>query len=115
MFDLRYLIMKTSSHKLPADAISLDQLKVGQSGYVGKIGHPNANHGSNRNTFRFDSQIDPDIEQRLMEIGFIPGEPLQVLHKGFFGGEPIAVKIGQSTFALRRFEAAHVCVILHQE
>ena len=50
-----------------------------------------------------------------MEIGFIPGEPLQVLHKGFFGGEPIAVRIGHSTFALRRFEAAQISVIPHSE
>jgi ferrous iron transport protein A len=56
-------------------------------------------------------QFDPHLARRLMEIGFIPGEPLQVLHKGFWGGEPIAIRIGQSTFALRRFEAALITVV----
>ena len=46
-----------------------------------------------------------------MEIGFIPGEPVEVLHRGFFGGEPIAVRVGHSTFALRRFEAALISVL----
>ena len=50
-----------------------------------------------------------------MEIGFIPGEQVQVLHKGFFGGEPIAVRIGQSTFALRRHEAALISVIPYRK
>jgi ferrous iron transport protein A len=48
-----------------------------------------------------------------MEIGFIPGETLQVLHKGFWGGEPIAVRVGQSTFALRRAEAELISVVAH--
>ena len=52
--------------------------------------------------------------RRLMEIGFIPGERLRVLHRGFPGGEPIAVKIGHSTFALRRFEAALISVSRHE-
>ena len=80
---------------------SLDQLSVGESGFVGKINQLSA----------AVAQFDPQLGRRLMEIGFIPGEPLQVLHKGFFGGEPIAVRIGHSTFALRRFEAALISVI----
>ncbi len=86
-------------------AVSLDQLKVGESGIVGKISQITA----------AITHFDPHLTRRLMEIGFIPGEPLQVLHKGFFGGEPIAVRIGHSTFALRRFEAALISVITHNE
>ena len=81
--------------------VSLDQLKVGDAGIVGKINQITA----------AITHFDPHLARRLMEIGFIPGEPLQVLHKGFFGGEPIAVRIGHSTFALRRFEAAMISVI----
>lgn len=43
--------------------------------------------------------------ERLMELGFLPGETVRVIAKGFPSGEPIAVRIGQATFALRRFEA----------
>lgn len=50
-----------------------------------------------------------DVSRRLMELGFVPGERIRVL-KRVPGGDPIAVKVGQSTFALRRFEAALVSV-----
>ena len=51
-----------------------------------------------------------DIGLRLLELGFVEGEPLRVIAHGFAGGEPIAVRIGNTTFALRRFEADHVLV-----
>ncbi|MFT3812243.1 MAG: FeoA family protein [Acidovorax sp.] len=47
---------------------------------------------------------------RLMEIGFLPGEPVRVVAAGFPGGDPLAVRVGQATFALRRHEAAMVKV-----
>jgi len=93
----------------PRNAVSLDQLKVGDGGFVGKISQMTSAALASMANF------DPHLERRLMEIGFIPGEPLKVLHKGFFGGEPIAVRIGHSTFALRRFEAALISVIPHDE
>ena len=52
-----------------------------------------------------------DIGLRLLELGFVVGESLRVIALGFPGGEPIAVRIGNTTFALRRFEADHVLVI----
>ena len=86
-------------------ALSLDQLAVGDVGVVGKFNQ----------IASAIANFDPNLTRRLMEIGFIPGEPFQILHKGFFGGEPIAVRIGHSTFALRRFEAALISVIKHNE
>lgn len=47
---------------------------------------------------------------RLMEIGFLPGEPVRIMAAGFPGGDPLAVRVGQATFALRRHEAAMVRV-----
>ena len=44
-----------------------------------------------------------------MELGFVPGERIRMLRRGFTGG-PLAIKVGQSTFALRRFEAALVSI-----
>ena len=41
----------------------------------------------------------------LEEIGFTAGEPCVVLQKAALGGDPIAVRIGVSTFALRLVEA----------
>lgn len=43
--------------------------------------------------------------ERLGELGFIPGEPVQLLRRGPGGREPLAVVIGESLFALRWLEA----------
>lgn len=51
-----------------------------------------------------------DIGLRLLELGFVEGETLRVVAHGFPGREPLAVRIGNTTFALRRFEADHVLV-----
>ncbi len=53
---------------------------------------------------------DRELALRLIEIGFLPGEPVRVVARGQPGDEPIAVRLGQTTFALRRFEAALVTV-----
>lgn len=46
----------------------------------------------------------------LEEIGFTAGEPCMVMQRAALGGDPIAVRIGVSTFALRLVEAACVTV-----
>ncbi len=43
--------------------------------------------------------------RRLGELGFIPGEPIQMLRRGPGGREPLAVQIGETQFALRLLEA----------
>ena len=48
--------------------------------------------------------------QRLEDLGFLPGERVMVLMRGTPGREPLAVRIGHSTFALRRSEAACIRV-----
>lgn len=52
----------------------------------------------------------PEWASRLRELGFIAGEPVRVLRRGQPGGEPLAVRVGVSTFALRRAEADCVLV-----
>jgi ferrous iron transport protein A len=51
-----------------------------------------------------------DLARRLMELGFIPGERIRMLKRAMPGGDPLAVKVGNSTFALRRFEAALISI-----
>ncbi|WP_084454952.1 FeoA family protein [Comamonas composti] len=51
-----------------------------------------------------------ELVLRLMEIGFLPGEPVSIVAAGFPARDPLAVRIGQATFALRRHEAALVRV-----
>lgn len=52
----------------------------------------------------------PEWELWLEEIGFIPGEQVRLMAKAVPGGDPMVVRVGQSTFALRRAEAACVSV-----
>ena len=51
-----------------------------------------------------------DLGRRLAELGFLPGERLRIVARGLLGREPIAVRIGTGTFALRLFEAACIRV-----
>ena len=51
-----------------------------------------------------------EVLLRLLEIGFLPGEPVRVMAAGFPGADPLAVRIGHTTFALRSREAALIRV-----
>ena len=53
---------------------------------------------------------DHDVLLRLLEIGFLPGERLRVVARSFPGGDPLAVRVGRTTFALRRREAVLIRV-----
>jgi ferrous iron transport protein A len=45
--------------------------------------------------------IDPDTAQRLHELGFDEGVDVELLHRAPFGGDPVAVRIGNMVVALR--------------
>jgi ferrous iron transport protein A len=51
-----------------------------------------------------------EIERRLLEMGLIEGAPIEIVHEGLFGRDPIAVKLADRTVALRRREARGVMV-----
>ncbi len=46
-----------------------------------------------------------ELMLRLMEIGFVPGEQVRITAAGWPGRKPLAVRVGHTTFALRRYEA----------
>ena len=46
-----------------------------------------------------------EIENRLLELGFVEGAHVEILHEGVFGRDPIAVRVNNATIALRRHEA----------
>jgi ferrous iron transport protein A len=50
-------------------------------------------------------EVDAGALRRLAELGFIPGEPVQLLRRGPGGREPLAVVIGDTMFGLRLLEA----------
>lgn len=58
-----------------------------------------------------DDKDQRDIERGLLEMGFVEGAAVEVLHYGFLGRDPLAVRINQTmTVALRRREADAVLV-----
>lgn len=54
---------------------------------------------------------DP-IARRLRELGFVPGEQVEVMAVGPIGAEPMLVQVGFTRFALRSSEARRVTVRL---
>jgi len=54
---------------------------------------------------------DPEqlaIKVRLLELGFAAGEKIRVIAESFPRRDPMAVRVGNTTFALRRAEAAMI-------
>jgi ferrous iron transport protein A len=78
------------------DSISLDQLEVGTKARVASI--------------RWDS-LDAGEASRLQHFGFDEGVTVEPLHLGPFGRDPIAIRVGRMTVAIRRKHAGAVRVI----
>jgi ferrous iron transport protein A len=51
-----------------------------------------------------------ELESRLLELGFTEGAEVRILHEGPFGRDPIAVRVNDTTIALRRREAMAILV-----
>lgn len=51
-----------------------------------------------------------ELESRLIELGFVEGARVEVLHEGAIGRDPIAVRVENITIAVRRREAMAVIV-----
>ena len=77
----------------PPRGVTVDTLAPGEAAVIARIEAPPA---------------APEWAQRLEEIGFIPGERVMVMSRAVPGGDPMVVRVGLSTFALRRAEAACV-------
>lgn len=78
--------------------LSLSALPVGSTAQVVRVG----GRGDTLST----------LERRLLELGFIHGERLEVLSEARPGRDPFVVRIGSTTLALRRREAETVWVTL---
>jgi ferrous iron transport protein A len=51
-----------------------------------------------------------ELEQRLLELGFVEGASVEILHEGPVGRDPIAVRVNNTTIALRRREAMAILI-----
>jgi ferrous iron transport protein A len=89
--------------------------------YQPKNAHPSSPLGLARRGFRGSIKtIDvgaaahgvmaAELERRLLELGFLEGATVEVLHEAPLGRDPIAVRLNGTTIALRRREAMAVLV-----
>ncbi len=86
-------LRRAGTHPMsPPATLSLDQLADGSRATVARVVSASA-------------EIDAVALRRLGELGFLPGEPVQLLRRGPGGREPLAVVIGETMFALRLLEA----------
>ena len=51
-----------------------------------------------------------ELERRLLELGFVEGARVEVLHEGPVRSDPIAVRVNNSVVAVRRREAMAILV-----
>ncbi len=86
------------------DAPPQMRLGLAKRGYSGVIHH--------LDTDEVDSSLPAlELESRLIELGFVEGARVKVLHEGIVGRDPIAIRIENVTVAVRRREAMAVVVV----
>lgn len=81
-------------------SVRLGQARRGFRGQIAAI----APHG------HATSLSPAELESRLVELGFVEGAQVEILHEGAFGHDPIAVRVDGATIALRRREAMAILV-----
>jgi ferrous iron transport protein A len=78
-------------------------LGLAKRGYSGVIQH--------LDTTDADSALSAmELESRLIEMGFVEGAKVEILHEGIIGRDPIAVRVENVTIAVRRREAMAIIV-----
>jgi ferrous iron transport protein A len=84
---------------------SLAQLRKGAKGVVSAV-------SDSADPVHLGDALSSSVARRLVELGFIAGERIEVIEEVRPGGDPIAVRVGSSIFALRRREAQAVLIQL---
>ena len=91
----------------PLLSIPLAELRRGDLALVTGLAAATAHHGA--------AADDVVLLTRLRDLGFVAGAHCEVVARMWLGGDPLVVRIGGSTFALRRAEAAAIRVQRLQE
>jgi ferrous iron transport protein A len=78
------------------DTVTLDRLALGTKARVAAIDW---------------ASLDESEANRLKHFGFDEGVAVEALHLGPFGRDPIAIRVGRMTVAIRRRHAGAVRVI----
>ena len=96
--------MSTEVHQADSEVQALGRGAKGLRGTVVSVGQNPAGSAGDADAF------DDELERRLLEIGFVEGAQVEILHEGFWGRDPIAVKVDDTSVAIRRREANAILV-----
>ena len=94
--------MAPTDRHLVTDSVPLATLHKGARGVVTQVLEGDAGI--------VGDEAGATIGRRLIEIGFVAGERVQIIEEVWPGGDPMAVRVGTTVFALRRREARAVLV-----
>jgi ferrous iron transport protein A len=98
--------MIDKEEKLARSACPLGSVQLGFKGRISAVQSANGAGHSGNGAHR---PVE-DLESRLIELGFVEGAAVEVLHEGLLGRDPIAVRVDGVTIALRRREAMAIIV-----
>jgi ferrous iron transport protein A len=87
-----------------SNVIKLSEARIGQRGVITSVGS-HCHH----------EVEEVELERRLLELGFVEGAQVELIHEGLFGRDPIAMKVDDMRVALRRKEAASLTIALDAE
>ena len=94
--------MEPTDPRLTVETVPLATLRKGEGGIVAQVLEGDAGI--------VGDEAGATIGRRLIEIGFVPGERVRIIEQVWPGGDPMAVRVGSTVFALRRREARAVLV-----
>jgi ferrous iron transport protein A len=97
----RFEFTEIASREDAAVSVSLGKGTKGLRGTVLRVG------ASNGDTY---SETTTELERQLLEIGFVEGASVEIIHEGFIRGDPIAVKLDDMRVALHRRDAEAILI-----
>lgn len=92
-------MIEYAAESAPQNSRPLGTLRKGEGGIVAALVDV---HGT--------SLPPGELPGRLLEMGFMEGTAVELLHEGPVGGDPVAIKLHECVIALRRNEANAILV-----
>ena len=89
----------------PSDVVALGDQRRGFRGVIFGLRFDQALENGGLSVF--------ELERRLLEMGFVEGARIEILHEGFIRRDPIAVRLDDMRVALRRREGR--CILVRPE
>jgi ferrous iron transport protein A len=103
LYDIALQVPSEAPAELPSELPLELPLGRAPRGYVGTIHRLAAGEAAS-------ALSHEELESRLIELGFVEGARVEILHEGILGRDPIAVRVDNVTIAIRRREAMAIIV-----